>query len=77
MKHCKEVVDFCLDYLEGELPVPEHDRLSQHLSICTECVNFVETYRRTPEISREALALEMPVQLKEAVKSYLRMRCSK
>src|ERR1700741_4856346 len=71
---CQEVLDFCLDYLEGALPEEEQGRFQRHLSVCAPCVTFFETYRRTPEISRQALALEMPAQVKEAVRVYLRSR---
>jgi hypothetical protein len=73
---CQDVLDFCLEYLEGALPVQEESRFRRHLSVCTTCVSFFETYRRTPEISRQALALEMPAQVKEAVRTYLRSRCA-
>ena len=76
MTGCQEVLDFCLEYLEGALPPDEQGRFRVHLSICAPCVTFFETYRRTPEISRQALALEMPAQVKEAVRSYLRTRCA-
>lgn len=75
MISCQDVVEFCLDYLDGALPEEERGRFTRHLSICSDCVSFFETYRRTPEVSRQALALEMPAQVKEAVRSYLRSRC--
>jgi anti-sigma factor RsiW len=75
MISCQNVIDFCLEYLEGVLPEEERSRFQRHLSVCGECVAFFETYRRTPEISKQALAAEMPSQLKDAVRSYLRSRC--
>jgi anti-sigma factor RsiW len=74
---CQDVVDFCLDYLDGALPEEERGRFRSHLSMCGECVAFFETYRRTPEVSRNALATEMPGNVKDAVRNYLRSRCSK
>jgi hypothetical protein len=40
-------------------------------------VTFFETYRRTSEVSRQALAAEMPPSVKETIRSYLRSRCQK
>ena len=77
MISCQEVVDFCLDYLEGELADEEKNRFARHLSVCGTCVSFFETYRRTPELSRQALAMDMPLQVKDAVRDYLRSRCTK
>jgi anti-sigma factor RsiW len=68
-------VDFCLDYLEGGLSEEEKAHFSRHLAMCQECVTFFETYRRTPEVSRNALTLEMPTGVKDAVRSFLRTRC--
>jgi hypothetical protein len=76
MISCQDVVDFCLDYLEDALPEAEKTRFRSHLSACGECGAFFETYRRTPEVSRDALATEMPAPIKDAVRSYLRTRCS-
>ena len=54
MINCHELIEFCMDYLEGELPQEEEVGFRRHLAQCTDCVAFFETYRKTPEISREA-----------------------
>jgi len=71
---CHQLVDFCLDFLDGSLPEEERRQFQRHLGQCGECVAFLETYRRTAEVSREAFALEMPVGLKDAVRTFLRER---
>ncbi|HEY0706075.1 MAG TPA: zf-HC2 domain-containing protein [Polyangia bacterium] len=76
MISCQNIVDFCLDYLEGSLPAEDQSGFDRHLLVCGTCLSFFESYRRTSEISRQALAAEMPVQVKEAVRSYLRARCT-
>jgi hypothetical protein len=72
--NCQQLVDFCLDFLEGTLPEDEQRMFRGHLGHCCDCVAFFETYKRTPEISREAFALKIPPGVKEAVRSYLRTR---
>ena len=72
--NCHELIEFCLDYLEGELPADEEVGFRRHLAQCSDCVNFFETYRKTPEISREALSAEIPVSVKESVRSFLSSR---
>jgi anti-sigma factor RsiW len=72
--NCQQLVDFCLDFLDGSLPEDEQRMFRSHLGCCGECVAFFETYKRTPEVSREAFALEVPASVKEAVRSYLRTR---
>jgi len=72
---CKQVVDYALDYLEGALPSAESAHFQAHLDACPECVKFFETYRRTPEVSRECFVVKMPERVKSAVMSFLRSRC--
>lgn len=71
---CQQLFEFCMDFLDGSLPEEECRMFRNHLGYCGECVAFFETYRRTPEVSREAFALEMPASVKESVRSYLRAR---
>jgi hypothetical protein len=72
--NCQQLVDFCLEFLDGSLPEDEQLLFRNHLGHCCECVAFFETYKRTPEVSREAFALKMPASVKDAVRRYLRTR---
>lgn len=72
---CRQVVDYALDYLEGVLPSVESEHFRAHLAACPECVKFFETYRRTPDVSRECFVVKMPERVKEAVMTFLRNRC--
>ncbi|MDB4981586.1 MAG: putative zinc-finger [Myxococcales bacterium] len=78
MISCQQLIEFCLDYVEGALPDDEQVRFRRHLSQCPDCVTFFETYRRTPEVSREAEAsrdamkARMPESVRDSVRSYLR-----
>jgi anti-sigma factor RsiW len=71
---CHQIVEYCLDYIEGDLPEDEQLRFRRHLGQCPDCVTFFETYRRTPEVSREVLGTSMPASVKESVRSFLRAR---
>ena len=71
---CHQLIEFCLDYVEGALPDDEQERFRRHLSLCPDCVTFFETYQRTPELSREALSTQMPVAVKQSVRDFLLSR---
>ena len=78
MINCQQLIEFCLDYVEGALPDDEQEHFRRHLSLCPDCVTFFETYRKTPEVSREAMSPEtlkaqMPESVRESVRNYLRM----
>ena len=74
---CSQMVDYCMDYLAGSLPNDEKKNFDDHLASCPECVKFFDTYKKTPEISREALSLEMPDRVRNEVRSFLRQRYHK
>ena len=74
---CSQLVDYCMDYLSGSLPAEEKDSFEGHLAYCPECVKFFATYKKTPEVSREALALEIPARVSGEVRSFLRERYKK
>ena len=72
MISCEQLIDFCFDYIEGALPDGQQADFARHLAQCPDCVCFFETYRRTPELSREALATEMPPGVRDSVRRFLR-----
>jgi hypothetical protein len=72
--NCQQLIDFCFDYIDGSLPVEERLRFTQHLGQCSDCLVFFETYRRTPELTREALATQIPPNVRESVRSFLRAK---
>jgi anti-sigma factor RsiW len=76
MISCQRLIEFCLDYVEGVLPDDEQGGFRRHLSQCPDCVTFFETYRRTPELSREAMATQIPASVRESVRSFLLSRLS-
>jgi anti-sigma factor RsiW len=71
---CQQLIEFCLDYIEGALPADEQVGFQRHLSQCPDCVTFFETYQKTPQISREALATQIPPSVHHAVRTFLRSR---
>lgn len=71
---CQQLLDFCMDFLDGSLPEEDRRMFQNHLGYCGECEAFFETYKRTPEVSRDVFALKMPVSVKESVRSFLRAR---
>lgn len=70
--HCRETVELLTDYLEGLLPLAERDLLEAHLAACPECAEFLRLYRETPRILREATATQMPAELQERLRRFLK-----
>lgn len=51
---CRELVDFLGAYLESELPDEVRRRFDAHLAACLECAAYLETYRETVKLAKDA-----------------------
>ena len=49
---CRELNDFLLDYLEGELPERVRASFEEHLGVCEPCVRYLEEYREVVRLGR-------------------------
>ncbi len=50
---CKEFIDFLSAYLDGELDPEIQQVFDQHLSVCPNCVIYMETYKSTISLLKE------------------------
>jgi anti-sigma factor RsiW len=68
---CQELVAFLDAYLAGELPPARREVFDWHLAVCTDCRNYLDSYRRTIELGREALRgsgeAAIPTELIQAI----------
>jgi anti-sigma factor RsiW len=51
---CRELTDFLGAYLDGELSDEVRRRFEEHLAACPECAAYLETYRGTVKLARDA-----------------------
>jgi anti-sigma factor RsiW len=63
-----------MDYLEGALPADVQRDLETHVAGCPRCTAFVASYRETPRILREAMAVTAPPDLEASLLRFLRQR---
>ncbi|MBX3379179.1 MAG: zf-HC2 domain-containing protein [Phycisphaeraceae bacterium] len=52
--NCRDCSDFLMAYLDKELDPQVCARFEQHLTRCSSCHNYVETYRQTVRLAQEA-----------------------
>jgi len=71
---CATGVELLMDYLEGVLPADVRAALDEHVAGCLRCTAFVESYRATPRILRDATAAPLPADLEASLKAFLRAR---
>lgn len=70
-KTCREVVEVLMDYVAGALAAEDQAMVEAHLRECPRCVEFLESYRATPRVMREATASRMPEELRVALRRFL------
>jgi anti-sigma factor RsiW len=52
---CREVIEFLADYLDGSLRSEARAGFDLHLARCPSCVAYLESYKQTVQMGREAL----------------------
>lgn len=61
MRTCREVIDFLGQYVEGELPEAQRSEFERHLELCPPCVRYLDSYRDSIRLARDACA-EAPTE---------------
>ena len=52
---CREVAEFLMDYVSGELPDAVRRDFDHHLSLCPDCRHYLAAYTTSVELGRQAL----------------------
>jgi anti-sigma factor RsiW len=74
---CRDVTDFLMDYLAGQLPAEALDAFERHVARCANCHVFIEQYRLAIRAGREAFAdpeagtVDVPEDLVRAIRQAL------
>lgn len=53
---CNEFIDFLIDYYEGNLPDEQRQLFETHMDVCPDCVNYLDSYKKTVQIVQETMA---------------------
>ena len=67
---CKEIADFLMDYLNGELGEAKRIIFEEHLGDCADCVAYLQSYAMTVKLAhveRETKPNEPPEDLIRAI----------
>jgi len=68
---CRDAIELLADYLEAELPPETGDRLASHLAGCQPCQAYLNTYRRTRDVTCAAGRLDMPEEMRARLRGFL------
>jgi anti-sigma factor RsiW len=68
---CRECAEFLSDYLEGDLAIEAREVFERHLSLCPNCVTYLEQFRATVLAGRAAFGddsePDVPEELIQAI----------
>jgi len=70
--HCHQVQQLLVDYLDGDLDRKTSRDLEDHLKDCVPCRQFIDTYKTTIKITKKVEPAEIPIELKDRLKSFIR-----
>jgi Putative zinc-finger len=76
-KSCKEITDLIFGYLNDRLSPAVKRDFERHLRICPDCVNFLNTYKKTADVTRSISPEEIPPGIRENILDFLRGRMRK
>jgi putative zinc finger protein len=71
---CKKMSDLILSYLTDRLSPSFRREFEQHLRICPDCVNFLNTYKKTVLLTGSMNAREIPQNVRSNVLAFLRRK---
>ena len=74
---CKEITDLIFGYLNDTLSSSVRRDFQRHLRICPDCVNFLNTYKKTVATSQSLCPEEIPANVRDNILDFLRKRIRK
>ena len=51
---CREIADFLMQYIDGELPWPQRTAFKMHLALCPSCRAYLKSYELTVRLARSS-----------------------
>lgn len=79
MMTCKEVIDFLMDYVDGDLPPDAQAIFEKHLAVCPPCVAYLHTYKAAIAAGKQACCCDQKLEQvpEDLVKAILAARSAK
>jgi anti-sigma factor RsiW len=68
---CRDVIALLADYLEQSLSAEILAGFTRHLDTCPACVAYVNTYRKTRELTSVVTRVAMPEDMRVRLRQFL------
>jgi anti-sigma factor RsiW len=72
--NCRTTIELFAAFVDGALSAEEEHALRVHMADCPRCVEFLESYRGTSRIVRDATAATLPPDVEERLLRFLASR---
>jgi hypothetical protein len=73
-KTCKQITDLVYGYLNGKLSATVKKDFQQHLRVCPDCVNFLNTYKKTVRAAGSLRIEDLPSKVRKNILAFLHRR---
>ena len=64
---CQQLIDFIMSYLDNELPDDQRAEFDRHMAACPSCVDYLETYEKTVQLTKTAADDPVPAEVPESL----------
>jgi len=73
-KNCRQMTNLVLDYLTNGLSSRVKREFEEHLGICPDCANFLQTYKKTVAVTNSVKPTDIPANVRDNILSFLHKR---
>ena len=71
---CKKITDLICNYLADRLSPTVKREFERHLRLCSDCMNFLNTYKKIVSLTGALSAGELPATVRANVLAFLRRK---
>ncbi len=68
---CRDVIELLADYLEAAVSPETLAAFERHLEECPACVAYLNTYRKTKELTATVARVSMPEDMQARLRAFL------
>lgn len=72
--NCQQVTEMIRAYLDGELDAETHTAFEEHMRRCSDCVAYINTYKRTIQVAQSLSYDDIPAEMQKRVGQFLRAK---
>ncbi|MGE5444282.1 MAG: anti-sigma factor family protein [Ignavibacteriales bacterium] len=71
---CERVASLIMDYLNGELGRETTLAFVEHLSVCPDCIAFLNTYKKTIQSTQSLRYEDIPSETEKRVREFIQKK---